>query len=202
MIQIYNRFTGAVIFEGEFASIKLAVEFAVDKKIDLSSANLGDANLRDANLCGANLRDANLGGANLGGAYLRGANLGGANLCGADLCGANLRDADLRGAYLRGAYLRGANLCGADLRDANLRDANLSDERLIKEPMQIIGLFWFVLITQQYMSIGCQRHTHEEWAAFTDDDISEMHDNALEFWKANREFLLAACKLHGESNNA
>ena len=157
MIQIKNRFTGAVIFEGEFALVKLAVEFAVGKKIDLHGANLRGADLRGANLGGAYLRDADLGGADLGGA-------------------------DLRGAYLGGANLRG--------------------ERLTKEPMQIIGLFWFVLITQQYMSIGCQRHTHEEWAAFTDDDISEMHDNSLEFWKANREFLLAACKRHGESNNA
>ncbi len=71
--QIKNRWTGAVIYEGEAESLKDLVGTAVEKNISLGGAYLGGANLRDANLGGANLRGAYLGGAYLGGAYLGGA---------------------------------------------------------------------------------------------------------------------------------
>jgi hypothetical protein len=83
---IKNRFTDAVIFEGEAGMTTRQI---------LEKATTSSADLRGANL--------------------RGADLGGANLRGADLGGADLRGADLYGADLRGANLRGANLRGADL---------------------------------------------------------------------------------------
>ena len=86
--EIKCRFTAKVLFECEAATLKAAVEMAVEKRISLS--------------------DADLSGADLSGAYLRGA-----DLRGADLRGAYLRGADLRGAYLRGAYLSGAYLSDA-----------------------------------------------------------------------------------------
>ena len=84
-LSIVNRWTGAVIAEGEYADIKSLV------------ANLRDANLRGANLRGANLRGADLSDADLSDAYLSGAVLRGAVLSGAVLSGA-----DLRGAFLSG----------------------------------------------------------------------------------------------------
>ena len=94
-IEIKSWFSGDVLFEYESdnATMKKAVEAAIDGNANLSGADLRDANLRDANLSGADLRDA------------------------------NLRDADLSGADLRDANLRDANLRDANLRDANLRDA-------------------------------------------------------------------------------
>ena len=65
IIEIKNRWTGAVLYSGEHADVKEAVEAAVKA-------------------------GASLGGAYLGGAYLGGAYLGGADLRGADLRGANL----------------------------------------------------------------------------------------------------------------
>jgi hypothetical protein len=82
-MEIKNRFTGNVIFAGEFDSMKALV----------LAAFTSGANLRGADLYGANLR-----GADLRGADLYGADLGDADLYGADLYGANLRGADLRGA--------------------------------------------------------------------------------------------------------
>ena len=89
-IEIKSWFSGDILFEYESdnATMKKAVEAAVD-----DNANLRDADLRDADLRDANLRDA-------------------------DLSGADLRDADLRDANLSGADLRDADLSGADLRDA------------------------------------------------------------------------------------
>ena len=109
-IEIKSWFSGDVLFEYESdnATMKKAVEAAVDD----------NANLRDANLSGADLSGANLSGADLRDANLRDADLSGADLSGANLSGADLRDANLSGADLSGADLRDANLSGADLRDA------------------------------------------------------------------------------------
>ena len=99
-IEIKSWFSGDVLFEYESdnATMKKAVEAAVDD---------------NANLSGANLSGADLSGADLSGADLSGADLSGANLSGADLRDADLRDADLRDADLRDADLRDADLSGA-----------------------------------------------------------------------------------------
>ena len=109
-IEIKSWFSGDVLFEYESdnATMKKAVEAAVD-----DNANLSDADLRGADLSDANLSDADLSDANLSDADLSDANLRGANLSDANLRGANLSDADLRGANLSDANLRGANLSDA-----------------------------------------------------------------------------------------
>ena len=122
---------------------------------------------------------------------LYGANLRGANLDGANLDGANLRDANLDGANLRGANLDGANLYGA-----NLYGANLEGEKLTKTPVVITGLSYWCMITDGFMRLGCKRFTHDEWANFTDEEISEMDDYALEFWEQWKVPLLAMCAAH------
>jgi hypothetical protein len=119
--QIKCRVSGAVRFEGRFASIRLCVEAAVSARANLAGAYLTQANLARANLAGAYLTGANLARANLAGAYLTGANLARANLAGAYLTGANLAGANLAGAYLTGANLAGANLTGAKIR---MKDGN------------------------------------------------------------------------------
>jgi hypothetical protein len=106
-IEIKN-ISGAIIYSGEFESVRHAIEQAVVDK----------ANLHEADLRGADLREADL----------REANLRGANLHGTDLCRANLRGADLCRANLRGANLREADLYGADLRRTNLYGATLDSK--------------------------------------------------------------------------
>ena len=174
-IEIKNL-SGEVIFTHECASIKEAVEEAARR--------------------GANLRGADLYGANLRGANLRGANLRGADLYGADLRGANLYGADLRGANLYGADLRGADLRGANLRGADLREADLDGEIINKTPIAITNICYWVLITDAYMRIGCKRCTHEEWEAFSNEEIGDMDEDALAFWNVWKEPLLAMCRAH------
>ena len=112
--------------------------------------------------------------------------------------GANLRGANLRGANLYGAYLKGANLYGADLKGADLEGAKIDGEEITKEPLMVQGLHYWVLITEQYMRIGCKRFTHREWSEFEDKEISEMDFKALEFWNEWRNYLIAICQKHGE----
>src|SRR5258708_5573060 len=80
--------------------------------------------------------------------------------------------ADLQGAYLQGVDLRG--------------------EKLDKAPLMIQGLKWDILITKQQIYIGCQQHKAEEWFKFTDEEIVEMHNEALVWWKAHKEFIKSA----------
>ena len=121
-IQIKNRWTDAIIHEGDYISILEALSAAIKSRASLRGASLCGASLRGASLCGASLCGASLRDADLRGADLRGADLRGASLRDASLRDADLRDADLRGADLRGADLRGADLCGASLCDASLCD--------------------------------------------------------------------------------
>jgi uncharacterized protein YjbI with pentapeptide repeats len=91
LMQIQNRFSKAVIAEGE--SLLNAIENA-------------KGNLRHADLRHADLRHADLRYAHLRGADLRYADLRHADLRYADLIGADLTDANLIGAYLEGADLK------------------------------------------------------------------------------------------------
>ena len=95
---------------------------------------------------------------------------------------------------LRGAYLRDADLRGADLRDANLRGADLRGAGLSGAAIVIYGMMWPIQITKNCIKIGCQSHTLDDWVDFDDDEISKMHDNALEFWKENKDFIINKCK--------
>src|SRR5574343_130019 len=118
------------------------------------------------------------------------ANLSGANLRCANLSGANLIDANLRCADLRGANLSGANLIDADLRGANLSGANLFGSNLI---IYQSGL-WSAYIQEDMIRIGCQYHSVKSWESFTDEEISKMHDDALRYWKANKEIILSIAR--------
>ena len=106
-------------------------------------------------------------------------------------------DADLYGADLRDADLRGANLYGADL-----RYANLDGEKLVKTPLQLNNLKWFVLISDKYLRIGCQRFTIEEWRNFDDAAIVKMDFAALKFWRKWKAPIIALCDAHNTAENA
>ena len=92
----------------------------------------------------------------------------------------------IEGDSLQGAYLRYANLRGADLQGADLQRANLPTDVI-----RIYGNRWDVTIFQDWMTIGCQHHHIDDWNKFTDDEIAEMDDAALEFWRANKQKLIS-----------
>ena len=93
--------------------------------------------------------------------------------------GANGSKANLYGANLSGANLYGANLSGANLYGADLRGANLPDLTYV-----IIGEKYFISITNgEYVRVGCQNHTAEEWRKYSKHEIAEMDGRkALKFY--------------------
>ncbi|MDI7650296.1 pentapeptide repeat-containing protein [Cronobacter sakazakii] len=82
------------------------------------------------------------------------------------------------------ANLYGANLYGANLRGANLSGANLSDANLPDLTYVIIGEKYFISITNgEYVRVGCQNHTAEEWRKYSKHEIAEMDGRkALKFY--------------------
>ena len=143
-IEIKN-INGVVLFShtAENNSIKLTVEEAVKKNVNLALADLADADLDGADLDGANLR---------------GANLRGADLKGAELTGANLSDADLREANFSMANLYRTNLDDADLYRANLTRANLYDADLYNTNLEGVILDMAYLVGAKnipYIPLAC-----------------------------------------------
>ena len=171
LIEIKNRFSGAVIYSERHATIKDAVISARNISADLRSADLSSANLISADLRSADLRSADLISADLRSADLRSANLSGANLISADLSSANLS----------GANLSGANLSGANL-PSGFRVAHLCFGG------------WPVTITAQHTAIGCQRHDNDKWLAWLPDDVSHMHSQAESWWKDHGEAVKAVIR--------
>jgi hypothetical protein len=70
-IEIKNRFTEAVIFSGDYGSLKECLVSAVKSRANLSGANLSWANLFRADLFRADLYGANLSGAENMDTYLQ-----------------------------------------------------------------------------------------------------------------------------------
>ena len=104
--------------------------------------------------------------------------------------GGSLQYADLQCTDLRWADLRWADLQGANLREANLQRASLQGANLTTDVIRIDGMRWDVTIFQDWMTISCQHHHVDDWDKFTDDEIAEMDDDALEFWQANKQKLI------------
>lgn len=118
--------------EPEYEYIRLNLQGAILRHINLRGLPLEKAVLSEAHLEESDFHDAVLRGADLRGAHLEGA-IFCLEDCEAQLwdgTSTNLEGADLRGAHLEGADLRGVNLEGADLRGAHLEGADLSDANL------------------------------------------------------------------------
>ena len=116
----------------------------------------------------ANFEGVCLEGANFKEAYLKEANFEKAYLKGANFKGAFLKDANFKGAHLEGVYFEGAFLTGVNFDDV------LININTIYYNIQING--------KQWIKVGCQEHSLEQWLNFKEQEIKEMSDDALEFY--------------------
>lgn len=67
----------------------------------------------------------------------------------------------------------------------------------VKNPICLSGLDWDVTIWDAHMQIGCEFHSHVEWAGFDSERIAKMDSYALTFWQTHNDVLLQLCKMHG-----
>jgi hypothetical protein len=68
------------------------------------------------------------------------------------------------------------------------------NEKIDRKICIISTEIWSVTFGQQII-IGCKRHTSEEWANFSDEEISKMDVRALNWWKKWREIVLSTAKI-------
>ena len=114
---------------------------------------------------------------------------------------ANLRRADLSGADLSGANLRRADLSGADLRDADLSGADLRGAGLWNTIGNQVEIFTFqtnkytVVIYQDRIQIGCKNFSQSEWFNFSDDEITKMDIEALDWWCTHKQHVKTWCEM-------
>jgi len=96
-------------------------------------------------------------------------------------------------ANLTGATLNGATLTDANLTDANLTGANLNGANGVNDWIKFAQIERYAIsYTADVIQIGCQIHTHAEWAAFTDAQIRAMDGKAaLDWWGKYKDWLFA-----------
>jgi uncharacterized protein YjbI with pentapeptide repeats len=114
----------------------------------------------------------------------------------ADLYNADLYNADLYNTDLYNANLYNANLYNANLRYANLSDANLYN--CIGNGQQIKTIIvekHIINYTKDVLQIGCKRYAIEKWKNFTDEEISEMDNGALEWWKKWKDWIFKTIEM-------
>ena len=89
----------------------------------------------------------------------------------------------------------------ADLRDANLRSADLSGAGLWDVTGNKKEIFTFptnkytVVICQDRLQIGCKNFSQSEWFNFSDDEITEMDSEALDWWCAHKQHVKTWCEM-------
>ena len=60
--------------------------------------------------------------------------------------------------------------------------------------INIIGLQWNITICDYHLQIGCEMHKIEEWENLTEDQISRMDGDAVEFCKSYKDIILGIIK--------
>ncbi len=116
----------------------------------------------------------------------------------ADMRNTDAKEAVFDGSAFRGASFKNANFDRADFTGASFSNVTMTGAEFEGMPLGrrhiiLTGLLYLVVITDSRMFLGCEHHTHEEWAEMSDEAISAMDDPALEFWYTWREPLLSAC---------
>jgi len=163
--------TKEIIFEAECDSWSELIEGALKEGVSLKNADLENVNLAHADLENVSFENANLENA-------------------------NLRNARLINVNLVNARLRNSSLIFADLKNANLENVRLNyliADMNIFHSMQLDT--YYIAFDKEILAIGCQQHTIAEWKNFTDDEISEMDDNALIWLKKWKTFIFEAIRL-------
>lgn len=58
--------------------------------------------------------------------------------------------------------------------------------------LAIHGLLWPVAISETHMQIGCQNHSIAAWKRFSKSDLAHMGNTVIDFYKQNKQLILAA----------
>lgn len=170
---------------------------ALLEKADLSGTNLTRADMKkailsEATLIGTILRSADLYYANISNTNIVEVDFTFANLWGTDFSHSTLSEK----TNLNGARLMYTRFINTDLRDMDLRNVDLRNSNLmgtIGNGTEIVTFqtpYYICNFTKNFLQIGCEEHSYEEWWGFSDDEILEMDPvNAQKFWNKYKSIL-------------
>ena len=190
-LEIRNHETGAVIYEGRFATARACVEQAVREGVCLDRADLRNANLAHAALDDIVMRGARLDGANLTGANLSEARLDGTSFINATLHAACLCLSSLAGCGFEGGLFGATDVTGSLMPScrfstlsafslnfidaANLENCSFRNSQGLlcpfsKPPVTLHGLALPVIFLDRHLNIGSLAKTYQEWALQANDN--------------------------------
>jgi len=106
---------------------------------------------------------------------------------------------NLRGCNTVKMLIDGESLIGVDTRMVNLKGSIIDGEEVKKQPIVINGLPWFVLITDNYMRLGCERHTHQDWKNMKIKDMEKIGEIAVYIFQKYSSLLFTLCDLHSNT---
>lgn len=180
IFSIVSHKTGKTIYSGAFSSMRHCIQDAIERKIDLSYADLRHCDLTNGNFDGAVMPYAILSGANLSGANLSEATLHHSIFTHTDLYNTCLFGSDLHACDFSQANFGGTDICDTDISHSifstlscldldfmNVRDMSgceyiTHDEQpqycaMSKHPVIIKGLFHTpIVIFDQVIKVGGQ----------------------------------------------
>ena len=123
------------------------------------------------------------------------------NFSGANLTGTIFKDVDLSSCDLSGANLTNVSFANVSLRlcdfaDANLTDVDFSNITFLnckgngKEIKELNIPTYRVVITKEFMQIGCEGHTTKDWFQMNEKQIYGMDAPiSLLWWREFKETL-------------
>lgn len=190
-LEIRNHATGAVIYDGLFATARDCVEQAAREGVCLDYADLRNANLANAALDDVIMREARLDGANLTGANLSEARLDGTSFTNATLHAACLCLSSLAGCGFEGSLFGATDVTGCLMQScrfstlsafslnfidaANLEDCSFRNSQgfvcpFSKPPVALHGFALPVIFLDRHLKIGSLTKTYQEWALQANDN--------------------------------
>ena len=120
-----------------------------------------------------------------------------AQFTGASLVQASFDKADLLATNFFNATISCADFQQADIRYAIFWGTNIMTALFPFKVMFLYHYNWPIFICADTIRIGCQCHTIKQWKDFNAEQIENMGDEALSFWRWHKyEILEIACAFY------
>ncbi len=192
-IQIKHHHTDKVLFEGQFESLKEAVEQAAQDNVSLDYADLQHSSFLNANLDNVRMRHSRLKGSNFMGANLSESDLEGSDFSDASLqnacfCFSSLQDSNFSGSSFGATDIAGCDISRSLFSTVSAFHLNFTDTEVMKgchyedasgikcpvsrPPVLVHGLSYPLVFMDRHIKLGSFLKTYDEWQVCMNDNSS------------------------------
>lgn len=142
-----------------------------------------------------NVAEQNLQGARFVNVDFHGSRFMNTNFSFADFIKCNMTKCAFYNCNFFGANIKTSNFMSARFSDCDINLENM--ESLFGNGKQIKSMFisdYPIVWTSEYLQIGCQKKTIEEWRALDKEKANELIDFGWSWWEEHRDFIVNAIK--------